>query len=156
MGMYTGLRFKGIVKPEFASMIKDMVVEGVEWDDLADAHPEHAFLQEYADYNRADFVPRGALAYMPDSWEEQPWTPASKATDGFDGSFNVTERLWSFQCSLKNYESTIEKFLEVIVPNMIEEAIHIEYYYEEWESSTFFDLKDGIVIESEREGINYL
>lgn len=156
MGMYTGLRFKAVVKPEFTQMIERMMEERLDWDDLFVLYPQHLFLKEFSKFSRSSFIPYGSLAYMPDSWEtdEKDWK-LRNPTDGFDKKYDKLLRVWSFQCSLKNYESEIQAFFELIVPNIIETLLHVEYYYEEWSRSKFYELIDGKVIESDREGILY-
>lgn len=85
---------------------------------------------------------------MPTSWEED-------SSDGFDRRFDQDSRLWSFQCSLKNYNREIEKFFQIIVPEIVEKSVHIEYYYEEMARSVFYELKDGKVVKSDKEGTFY-
>ncbi len=162
MGMYTGLRFKGIIKLEFSEVIKTMIEESLDWLQLYKLYPQYSFLKEFGNRWRADFIPRGALAYMPDSWEVIPKNPdgswnfsMATATDGFERDYDEDTRLWSFQCSLKNYEDDIEEFLFNIVPIIVEKSIHMEYFYEESARSTFYELKDGKVVESKQKGILY-
>jgi hypothetical protein len=156
MGMYTGLRFKAVVKPEFIQMIEKMMEERLDWEELFNLYPQRQFLKEFSKYPRSRFIPYGSLSYMPRSWEtnESDWKLRTP-TDGFETEYNKLLRVWSFQCSLKNYESEIEAFLNLIVPNIIETSLHIEYYYEEWARSKFYEIVDGKVKESDREGILY-
>ena len=101
---------------------------------------------------RSSFIPRGSLAYMPDSWESEPdmslepylteWYDSRKPTDGFKRSYDEKTGYWTFQCSLKNYEYEIESFFEIL-PHFIENIEHLEYFYEEWDFSTQYDLVDG-------------
>lgn len=93
---------------------------------------------------------------MPDEWEtdDKDWK-ARTPTDGFDTKFDEDAAIWSFQCSLKNYEGEIESFFEIVVPEIVDSVIHMEYYYEEWSRSTFYELFDDKVVESGREGIQY-
>jgi hypothetical protein len=158
MGMYTGLRCKVIIKPEYREefgLLHNKL--GYEW-----AKSKFGFMREFGQLSRASFIPRGALSYMPDSWENVPkkangdydWMNATD-TDGFERQFNTETGYWAFQCSLKNYEDEIENFFENVLGNIAEEVIHLEYYYEEWESSTFYKLVDGKIVESEQERITY-
>jgi hypothetical protein len=150
MGMYTGLRFKGVVKQEFREMI-DEINQGAEWSEFTEQYP---FLKEYAKQDRAEFIPRGALSYMPNEWEVGKF-PSQTPADGFDNSINMENGYWSFQCSLKNYNGEIQHFLKEVLPEIIDSSDHIEYYYEEWARSKFYELKDGKIIESDREGELY-
>lgn len=150
MGMYTGLRFKGIVKPEYREMIKE-INDGADWSDFAEKFP---FLTNYASLDRAEFIPRGSLAYMPDSWEEGKF-PNQEATDGFERNIDLKTGYWTFQCSLKNYNQEIQQFFSEVLLEIIDSVDHIEYYYEEWARSKFYELKDGKIVNSDRKGILY-
>ncbi|MEM5592822.1 hypothetical protein AAHH67_15635 [Niallia circulans] len=150
MGMYTGLRFKGIVKPEYREMIKE-INDGADWNDFTEKFP---FLTDYANQDRAEFIPRGSLAYMPDTWEEGEF-PDQMSTDGFERSINLETGYWTFQCSLKNYNQEIEQFINEVLPKIIDSAEHIEYFYEEWARSIFYELKDEKIVDSDRKGILY-
>ena len=157
MGMYTGLRFKGIVKEAFRKDFECVALRG-KWE-LLSAPKLNAFSQ----VPRASFIPCGSLCYMPSSWQkdfidengkrvrvfecdkdlpdEQVIFWRQTDTDGFNRQYDANTGYWSFQCSLKNYEDTIESFLE-LVPYFIEELIHCETFYEEDEESTFYTLKN--------------
>lgn len=145
MGMYTGIRCKIIINEEFAPVINTMMTEGLDWNDLSVEYPQYDFLNEFGDGYRASFIPYGVLSYMPDEWD----------TDDFERRFDPQTRLWSFRCSLKNYESDIERFFKVVLPKITERVVHLEYYYEEWTRSVFYELVNGEIIRSEREGILY-
>jgi hypothetical protein len=118
------------------------------------------FLSEYGKYSRAAFIPRGSLSYMPDEWDDTPlksegerdWIN-STPTDGFNRVYDKETGYWSFQCSLKNYERTIEYFFENVLGKIAENIVHLEYYYEEWTRSDFYDLVDGKIVQSKKEGI---
>jgi hypothetical protein len=157
MGMYTGLRCKVVVKPEFREELMRLHDEDYEWETSS-----FDFMQEFGQLGRASFIPRGSLSYMPDEWEDIPrkddgsldyWN--GKATDGFGRSFNLETGYWAFQCSLKNYEDEIESFFENVLPRIAESIEHLEYYYEEWASSVFYELDEGKLIKSTKEGIKY-
>jgi hypothetical protein len=136
MGMYTGLRCKCIVKEEFRPLIAKMMKENLDWKDIAEGY---GFIDEFSKGFRADFIPYGSLCYMPDEWEDEN----RKAKDGFNRQFNEETGYWAFQCSLKNYESDIEKFFDLILNNIAERIIHLEKYYEEWIYSEKYDFVNG-------------
>lgn len=142
MGMYTGLRFKAVIKEKYCEPIKDMIENQLSWEDIVNKYPEFSFAKKYSEYNRADFIPYGSLAYMPDEWESE------KGKLEFERRFDETTRMLIFQCSLKNYEYTIEKFLKEIVTVIVEDVVHIEYYYEEDKYGYLYTLKDGKVVET--------
>ena len=151
MGMYTGLRCKVIIKPEFREEMKHMDEIQYEWK-----NSNLDFLREYSKDCRATFVPCGGLAYMPNSWEGPPYSKygIGTATDGFERKFDLETGLWTFQCSLKNYEDTIENFMENVLTRIVEKVIHLEYYYEEWDSSIMYDIVNGKVVQLDK-GITY-
>lgn len=138
MGMYTGVRCKVIIKPEYRDEIERLSKDHYNWADS-----KIDFMKEYGQDYRATFIPLGALAYMPNSWEID-----GRATDDFERSFNKEIGLWTFQCSLKNYEHTIEHFFEDVLAKIAQEIIHLEYYYEEWISSWMYDLKGNKIVRS--------
>ena len=140
MGMYTGLRFKGIVKEEFRDSFEDIAMYG-KWSESNDP----MFLLFNEDY-RAPFIPCGWLAYMPEEWqiESIDWKYTID-TDGFNRTYNKDTGRWTFQCSLKNYEHTIEKFLDM-VPYFVESVEHVEVYYEEWRWSEKWELINGKMV----------
>lgn len=136
MGMYTGLRIKVYVKEEYRSMIQ-AINEGEDWRTFVN---RFTFLYDYAYLGRSEFIPRGSLAYMPLSWGDD-----RNATDGFDRNINMENGYWTFQCSLKNYGEEIETFFDEVLPHIISHSDHIEYFYEEWDRSDYYEFKDGIV-----------
>lgn len=150
MGMYTGLRVKAIVKDEFRQMIRN-INEGEDWGDYVKQFP---FLTSYSEQSRAEFIPRGSLAYMPDRWEKGEFSNYTD-TDGFKRNIDMNNGRWTFQCSLKNYGQEIQQFFKEVFPRIVESAEHIEYYYEESSRSTFYELTNGEIVESSREGIQY-
>lgn len=150
MGMYTGVRFKGYVKPEFRKIFKKIALSG-EWKNSKDE-----VFAEFGKLNRAVLIPCGTLEYMPDEWEEDFldengekvisfWNfYKQKPTDGFDLYYSEVTGYWTFQCSLKNYEFEIEQWIEIL-PYFIEKIEHLEVFYEEWNYSIRYDFVDGIV-----------
>lgn len=141
MGMYTGLRCKVKLKSEFVLVIQRLLETG-NWSDLG-----YDFLDQFSSFSRADFIPFGDLSYMPDEWESEE---ALKEWDN-----RIENGCWIFQCSLKNYDDTIEEFFNTVLPHIVTEVNHLEYFYEEMESSVFYELLNGEIVESEREGIIY-
>ena len=85
---------------------------------------------------------------MPDKWDIEVFD------NNFDRTYNEKTGKWTFQCSLKNYNNTIEKFLE-IVPYFIEEVEHVEVFYEEWRYSKKYELVDGKMLMTNDKFIEY-
>ena len=78
---------------------------------------------------------------MPNEWEN------IIEGDGkleFDKRYNKETGFWCFQCSLKNYDDTIEEFFKIL-PYFIESADYIEVLYEEWEYSSKYELLNNEV-----------
>ncbi|MEC1429113.1 hypothetical protein P9D51_24020 [Bacillus sonorensis] len=139
MGMYTGLRCKVIIKPEFREEFQFLSERQFEWSDS-----NIDFLKEFGDYSRSTFIPNGALSYMPDNWSQEDELGNEIPTDGFDRRFEKDTGLWTFQCSLKDYDDTIAEFLNKVLIKVVEEVVHLEEFYEEWETGRHYVLsKDG-------------
>ena len=150
MGMYTGLRFKGIVKEEFRNGFECIALNG-EWEEFDDE-----VFKDFADFSRSRFIPLGILSYMPDEWETEPYDEYLNGTptDGFDRAYDKSSGRWTFQCSLKNYNGTIEEFFN-IVPYFIEEVEHAEVLHEEWRYSEKYELIDGMMVMTNDKFVDY-
>lgn len=126
MGMYTGLRFEAKLKPIVADAMRLLYKESGSdgfWGDLSRIIP---ISDRWLSVGRKDFIPFGALSYMPSDWDETPV--------GIDG------KTWKVCCSLKNYEGEIGIFLSDVLPYLISEPCRTEVLYEEWEESKFDDI----------------
>lgn len=126
MGMYTSLKFKGIVKPEYRETI------AVFMQSLSlDANPWYAtgvdFMQEFGHDYRSIFIPFGS---DPDARE-----------------FDILTGAWEFDTELKNYDNTIEKFFE-IVPKMMETVSECVTHYEGDDYIRSHELKEDRIVES--------
>lgn len=56
--------------------------------------------------------------------------------------------------SLKNYQSEIELFFDLI-PFFVDKIEHLEYFYEEWDWSSRYDLYNGMVFKIDSKFIKY-
>lgn len=136
--MYTGLRAKLKIKPEFHTVINRLhLVPQMpsnefeyksDWGQVAEAFPEYPFLEEWARVARSNFIPFGALAYMPWEDDDPEWQRSFK-----DG-------IWTFQCSLKNYGDEIGTFVDLILRNIVEEVHELYHLYEEYDEPTHIEL----------------
>lgn len=138
MGMYTGLRFKGVVKEKFREEFEDIALEG-SWEDSDDEK-----FQQFSNDYRASFIPCGMLCYM-------PWDDDDKE---FARTYDPKTGFWTFQCSLKDYNDTIATFLE-LVPYFMESVEFCEVLYEEWGWSAGYELVEGEMKETNSRFICY-
>lgn len=155
MGMYTGLRFKAVIKEEYRPVIKKMMDDQLNWEELIKVFPWFTIAEALSTSFRGTSIPYGGLAYMPDSWEvlredhekyEYSWDKRMDHPE-FERKFDEETGIWQFQCSLKNYESDIELFLNTVAPAIVQEVIHIESHYEESSYGYLYILQDGKLIE---------
>lgn len=154
MGMYTGLRCKIKIKEECLDIMEELQNIDYEWS-------EHS-LQEFRDFgevDRATFIPKGILSYMPYCWEKLDKDIKNKFdkedVEEFNRNFDKEGKIWSFQCSLKN-SATIDYFIEKIIPIVAEEIIHLEMYYEEWETSILYQMDENKNIYKLENGLRYI
>jgi hypothetical protein len=147
MGMYTGLRFRGYIKPEYRQMIQEILGDYDNWQDRK--HWEHyieqfPFLENFATLPRASMIPFGGHAYMPDVWDNKE----NIVTSSFKRQFDMETGYFAFSCSLKNYDDEIDTFISEVIPIMCESTDHIEEFYEEWHESNLYALKDGLIVDA--------
>ena len=143
MGDYTGVRFKGYVKSQFRDNFEKIAMDG-DWELFNDE-----ILNSFGSISRASFIPCGCLSYMPDEWESEPYDKY-----GFERTWNKETGYWTFQCSLKNYNDTIEEWFKIL-PYFIENIEHLEKYYEGWKYSKQYDIVNGKVKLINNEFIKY-
>jgi hypothetical protein len=120
MGMYTGIRFEARLRADALPIVTALYEVGgnvSRWGAVAEQHPL-PWLQAWARVGRCDFIPFGALAYMPADWKETNLDPP---VDG----------VWRVCCSLKNYQGEIGIFLDAVLPHLIAESCTCEVLYEE-------------------------
>ena len=155
MGMYTGLRCKVKIKEEYIAALKELENIDYEWS-------EHS-IKEFRDFGelpRASFIPCGALAYMPGCWEKLKENAVDKYdtedVDEFKRGLNEESRIWTFQCSLKDYDNEIEYFIKNIIPIISDEVYHLEKLYEEWETSILYKMDESKNIVEVEDGYIYV
>lgn len=101
---------------------------GREWQSVAVAYPHVPLLKEFAADERADFIPRGVMSIVADGFGTND--PVPEGCDGFTQTsdsdrprdstgesyswLHFASGVWEFACALKNYDSTIEKFVAVL------------------------------------------
>lgn len=129
-GVYTGLRFKGVVKQEFRPNFNLIAASG-DWL----SHPDIAF-HEFGKLRNASNIPNGSLQHMPGDWDEDD--------EEFLNHFDSLSGVWTFQCSTCNYNQEIEHFFKLL-PHFIESVQMIEVFPEEDDYGYRYDLIDGEV-----------
>lgn len=108
MGIYTSLKFKAKIKPEYVNALTE-VLEAYSWDDT-----ECPLFQEWKNMYRAVFIPWGDQSQLRPEWDEEfEKHRHSKFIDGY----------WSVITALKGYLE-----FEVFYKMLKEMSEHIEYY----------------------------
>jgi hypothetical protein len=133
MGMYTDLSVKVKLKPEFVPIIQKVIARDYEnvWTNLG-----YDFMDDYANFSRSGCIPYGFI-YEPELKHQ------------------LTDGVWQFCCSLKNYDDTIEYFLDNVLSKIIDESYLISYRYEEWVSERLYTFVDGKFIVEQDEICRY-
>lgn len=120
--MYTAFQLKCKLKPEFIPMINDLYIlrsqtssqSDENWTDLSNKYP-YPEVVDYALDLRADFIPFGKGGFEVEPFDEE----------------GVINDVWQFSCTLKDYENTIDHFIQTIIP-LVAQSIEIcESWYEE-------------------------
>lgn len=128
MAMYTGLRFKAKLKEELVEVLEEMIYEGWTWEEISTYYPSHPILKKMVGKYKADAIPSGHTEIM--SWQvENPYGGVPFITP-FEWINSIEKGVWTFQCSLKNDEQTIEFFLENVAPGISEKVLYAETFYE--------------------------
>lgn len=148
LSQYTSIRFKGIVKEKYASMLAEKYEQWHTWLELFEEYPTFNFLKEYGSLSKADFVPNGVLMGEPSHWTTKGVSVSSNLpTDGFYNNFDEKTRLWSFQCSINDPSDTVDKFFDIILPELLEESLHIERYLESTtDDSLMYELRCNKIV----------
>ena len=127
MGTYTGLRGSVTLKDNVADAVKaykELEQKSSEpyielWEYVREV--TGLDLQGFDEDYRADFIPFGAVCYMPEDW-----------VYGNEIEGNVL----TFTCSLKNYTGTIGKFIDILP--VIATAWNLEELHEEASEPVFY------------------
>lgn len=118
MGMYTGLRGKIVLKDNELSKV--IIEKDFDWGAIRNSYYDQT-ISAWANVGRCNFIPFGAVCYMPDSWGD--WF---QTVDGLT---------LTFCCSLKNYEQEIQTFIDKVLPEIAGDWA-LESLYEESVYST--------------------
>lgn len=156
MGMYTGLRARVKVKPEYCEAIS-MLHLGSEWDDWREVYMAYDVpnLDKWLEYGRHNFIPFGTLSCMPDNFDNK-----LKQPNEYGGGSEWDGEYWEFACSLKNYENEIDFFVPNVLFMISESVDYCHHLYEEYPSPyevhNQFDSRSHIYEESEEWWMKYV
>lgn len=133
MGDYTGLRFNAKLTEAAASALigamklRFLGVETSFWEEVRRSIPVH---KEFLAFRRKDFIPFGAICYMPPDWG--------------DTRYIIDGRTWHVACSAKDVgyhpRSMMETFCEQVLPVLISEPCTAEILYEHWEQPKIVEI----------------
>lgn len=126
--MYTAFKCSVKVKKEYREDIYN-VLNVYDWKDC-----NSKVFKDFSKLDRCDFIPYGSCEWLPNCWFE-----------GLDYGFDENTGYWSFSCALKNYEKTIEYFIENVLTEIAEEAYTIETLYECDDASQKYVLSNGVL-----------
>lgn len=127
MGMYTGLKVTAKIKQEFVEELRKVLSSDIDYAWKNVDLERFPFVEKYANLYRSDFIPFGAVCYMPSDWDKE---------NSFENG------VWKFCCSLKNYDGEIEIFLKEVLVEICEWA-KIERLYEEETVSALLEIEQG-------------
>jgi len=146
---YTGLRCKVTIKDEFVPIIEEMAEYGASWEEETLNYPQYSFFHQFIKNNyNANFIPNGVMMAVPLEWEETSYK------DGFNLNFDDNTKLWSFQCNFVD-RGVLKDFFNLILPNIVEQVKHLEVIHETSTKSSFYELVEGQIVLSQKQGLNY-
>jgi hypothetical protein len=145
MDMHTSLRCKVIIKDEFRKEFEMLNANNFDWS-LSTIE----FIKKFSDFPRNKFIPNGVFSSRPNHWMQAPYDKfgVGVPTNGFERNFDVETGLWSFQCSLKDNDSTIDEFIAKILTKVAEEIIHLELFHPDIDNNIHYSFKDDGTIDS--------
>lgn len=122
MGDYTELRVRATIKHKYRDLVTELMDENNKcyWRELVARFPKFMWLRAWA--HKVDcsmMIPFGGSSSFPN---DPDWAHTWNPETGF----------WQFQCSLKNYEGTIENFLAHVLPELAE-TVHEAYEHYEYD-----------------------
>lgn len=132
MEIYTGLRFKGIVKKQFREEFKTFASTR-KWENAIDKR-----LKDFAKVSGASLIFSNILIYMPEYWQDFE----GNATNKFNRTYDDKTGYWAFQCSLVNDDKIYGNLFDLI-PYFIESIKHCEVHEEGAVYSQIYELING-------------
>jgi hypothetical protein len=120
MGMYTAFRASAVIQEKYRAAIS-VLHEKMNWDDVYEHHPTFPLLSQWVNVYRKNFIPFGSGGFIPNSWG-----------DDTQSSYDPNTGVWTFCCTLKNYEDEIAQFLAMFL-EIIESINYCESQHESGE-----------------------
>ena len=121
MGDYATLRFHAVLSPLGIGVIKDLlhqwVVVGDPWTRVFANFPELPRPASFLEDRRHTFIPFGEVSYPPEGWPLENQRGL------------VSHNVWGVCCSVKT-TSTITKFLDEVLPHLIEGPCVVYHQHE--------------------------
>ena len=138
MGMYTDLQVSGIIKDEIVDEIKRLMECRLNGKSFWESSYIEVLRKFGENDDRADFIPMGGGIYH-DELEEMTEGPKLSLVQKDD------KYTWEFVCTLKNYNHTIETWMDEIAPLIFESATMYSWYEETNHPTKFVLTKCGLV-----------
>ncbi|MEX2431420.1 MAG: hypothetical protein WD645_05820 [Dehalococcoidia bacterium] len=115
MSMYTAFRAEIPVNKLGLTLIgelekADNASDLTHWEQALLAAPELEVLRPYLANGRHNMIPRGAGGQVPRAW----------SVGGDDNVRYVSHGAWHILCTLKNYDQTIERFMQQVIPCIVD------------------------------------
>ena len=143
MGMYTGLRVRGKIKPELVEALqfalnkyKEPNFRGNQWKVATSEFPILAALPSYSSFmnrERASYIP-GLFSGVGD------WN-----VDDPDWQTSLVDGYLVLQTIIKNYDCELGAFLQ-LMPDIFETVDHCEELYEEMDMPALFALENDEMV----------
>ena len=131
MGMYTGMRCKARIKPEYHALVREFMAICRVYNKTEDARAafkqmvhDYPFLSDLAACDRGTYILSWMTAYGYDGNSEE-WEEGDP-----DWELSFEGGLLRFQCSIKNYGNEYEKWAKVL-DEIASEIITLQKWYEE-------------------------
>lgn len=124
MGEYTCLKFTGVLKKKYVDDIKNLKLDEYKlvWEDFAKKYP---FAENYLKNDRSNFIPFGAIS----AYNERKVGCENRYNHIiWSSDYYETYYTWNFACDLKDYDNTIETFINEIANEICEEYIALAWF----------------------------
>ena len=116
MGDYCTMRMRAPLNIA-GSVIVGRLCGGTRWEEILVDFPFFRIHPAWMQDRRHNYIPHGGLQHVPQGWSDEY---ECRVDD---------ESIWHLQCSVKT-TSTVELFVEHILPFLIREPVEVEYEHE--------------------------